>query len=387
MIVVGDFHFDIQAGKAAGAVTVFIDNGSTPSAQHIESDYRISNLKELKNIIRMETPLPAGKFPNDLLEAFLGEYPFKDPSVLIHPGVGEDTAAIDVNDEEVLILKSDPITFATDAIGEYAVLVNANDIATAGATPRWFLTTLLFPCGTVASDIWQTMTDLQEICQKWGITLCGGHTEITDSVNRPVITGMLAGTVLKENLIDKRNIKTGDRVLLTKSVAVEGTAIIAREFDDKLEQKGMSRTDIDTCKAFLSQISILPEAGIAGSTDGVSAMHDITEGGIATAAGELSIAGRHKIRIDMDQIPVFPQTKKISRLLDIDPMGLIGSGSLLICCRKSAVSNMIKKIQTAGIQISCIGEVLEPGQGISATKDGKPAEWPSFEVDEITRLF
>jgi len=287
----------------------------------------------------METPLPAGKFPNDLLEAFLGQYPFEDPSVLIHPGVGEDTAAIDVMDEQVLILKSDPITFATDAIGEYAVLVNANDIATAGAKPRWFLTTLLFPCGTKASEIWQTMTDLQTICHKWGITLCGGHTEITDAVNRPVITGMLAGTVLKKHLIDKRNMKTGDQVLLTKAIAVEGTAIIAREFEDQLKDKGMSPSDIETCKQFLSQISILSEAEIAGGTDGVRAMHDVTEGGLATAARELSIAGQHRIRIDMDQIPVFPQTRQISRLLGIDPMGLIGSGSLLICCRKSVSSS------------------------------------------------
>jgi len=292
-----------------------------------------------------------------------------------------------IEKEQVLVLKSDPITFATDAIGQYAVIVNANDIATSGAKPRWLLTTLLFPCGTVGAEIWEAMTDLQEVCRKWGITLCGGHTEITDSVTRPVVIGMLAGTVSKRKLIDKRNIRTGDRILLTKAIAVEGTAIIAREFADRLERLGMPEADIRTCREFLSQISILKEAEIAARSEGVSAMHDITEGGAATALKELSHAGAHRIRVELDLIPVFPQTQTISRLMGIDPLGLIGSGSLLICCRENGVEPLSAKIREAGVAVTPIGEVLDPGKGVSAVKSGEPVPWPTFEVDEITRLF
>lgn len=387
MLVVGDFIFDIQAGNAAGAGTVFLDNHSPNAPQTAPYDYRISELGELKNIVRMSLPLPAGKFPNDLLEAFFGRFSIEDPSLLIYPGVGEDTAAVDIEKEEVLVLKSDPITFATDAIGQYAVLVNANDIATAGAKPRWLLTTLLFPCGTTGGEIWQTMQEIQQICSQWGITLCGGHTEITDAVTRPVISGMLTGTVIKKKLLDKRNIRAGDQVLLTKAIAVEGTAIIAREFGGRLKRLGMRQADIDTCKQFLSQISILKEAEIAADIPGVSAMHDITEGGLSTALRELSIAGSHHIRVDMDRIPVFSQTRKISRLMEIDPLGLIGSGSLLICCRKDDTDRLIHSIRDAGIQISRIGEVSDPGQGIRAESGGSPVSWPCFEVDEIARLF
>lgn len=390
-IIVGDFIFDIQAGKAAGAVTVFLDNHldkhKDAANEPVPCDHRIPDLDALKKIVRMALPLPAGKFPNDLLEQFFDRFSFEDPSILIHPGVGEDTAAVDVVKEEVLVLKSDPITFATDAIGQYAVLVNANDIATAGAKPRWLLTTLLFPCESTGAEILQTMQELQDICRKWDITLCGGHTEITDAVTRPVIIGMLTGTVLKKNLVDKRNIKTGDQVLLTKAIAVEGTAIIAREFGGRLKRLGMIETDIETCKQFLSQLSILKEAEIAAKVDGVSAMHDITEGGLATALNEMSVAGRHRIKVDMNRIPIFSQTEKISHLMGIDPMGLIGSGSLLICCRKDDTDRLIKQIQNAGIKVTCIGEVTESGQGIEAERSGKAAPWPCFEVDEITRLF
>lgn len=387
LLMVGDFIFDIQAGQAAGSMTVFLDNGQSPDPYKIESDFRISRLEELKKIIRMGTPLPMGKLPNDILEEFIQRFDFQDPSVLINPGVGEDTTAVNVEETEVLVLKSDPITFVTDSIGHYAVLINANDVATSGAIPRWFLTTLLFPCNTTPSEIWQVMHDLESTCRNWNITLCGGHTEITDAVTRPVVTGMLAGTVAKQDLIDKSNMKPGDKILVTKAVAVEGTAIIATEFEGRLKDLGLSETDIKQSQEFLANIGILTEAEIAVNSVGVSAMHDVTEGGLATALEELSVAGGHRIRIHMDAIPYFPQTQAISRLLDIDPLGLIGSGSLLICCRADAYEGLMTRIQNTDIRVTCIGEVLEAGRGIEAVKDGSPAKWPRFEVDELARLF
>jgi hydrogenase maturation factor len=347
----------------------------------------ISSFVELKNIVRLAIPLPTGKLPNDLLREFLDDFRFDDPSILINPGVGEDITAVDVEADQVLVLKSDPITFASDAIGQYAVLINANDIATSGAVPKWLLTTLLFPYGITASEIRQVVNELKEFCQQWDITLCGGHTEITDAVSRPVVAGMMAGTIARSNLIDKRNMKAGDKVLLTKKVAVEGTAIIAREFGERLKNLGISDAEIDKCRAFLSNISIIPEAKIAAQFSETTAMHDITEGGLATALEELSIAGGHRIRIDLETIPVFPETQQICRLFDIDPLGLIGSGSLLICCQKKGYGRLMAAIGHAGIEVTCIGEVMQKGKGIDARKHKKQVDWPCFEVDEITKLF
>jgi hydrogenase maturation factor len=378
---------DIQMATDAGAVAVFWDDQGGNRQTCEACDFRVDTPEALKNAIRMGLPLPAGKLPNDLLQEFLNEFQFEDPALLINPGIGEDIAAVDVDAEQVLVLKSDPITFATDAIGQYAVLINANDIATAGAIPRWLLTTLLFPNGVTPSEIRQVVNDLRKFCQQWNITLCGGHTEITDAVTRPVVIGMMAGSVRKSDLIDKGNMQTGDMVLLTKRVAVEGTAIIAREFSDRLESLGMQDAEIDRCQAFLADLSIIPEAEIAAHSKETSAMHDVTEGGLATALLELSIAGGHRIRVDIESIPVFAETQKICRRLRIDPMGLIGSGSLLICCHPQASEKLITAIQNAGIDVACIGEVLGKGQGIEAYKNKKQAPWPQFEVDEITKLF
>ena len=385
ILMVGDFAFDMDAGKRAGAVTVFLDNHGEKRLE-VKRAFTISTLEGLPEIIEMGVPLPAGKLPNHYLKKFLSKFSFKDPSVLVGPAVGEDTAAIDVQGQEVLVLKSDPVTFVTDSIGLYAVLVSANDIATSGAIPRWMLATLLFPVGTSALEIHQVMGDLSGICRHHGISLCGGHTEMTGAVQKPIVSGMMVGTVKKSRLIEKSNMTPGDVVLLTKRAAVEGTAIIAREFGEKLKKQGLSEEEILTGKRFLSMLSILEEARIAARCKGVTAMHDVTEGGLATALSELSTAGGCKIKIRMEDIPVYPLTSKLCALFEISPLGLIGSGSLLICCNKNHVDPLMEQIHNAGIEVSAIGEVLAKGKGVEATRRGKPAAWPSFTADEITRL-
>jgi hydrogenase expression/formation protein HypE len=388
-ILVGDYRFDIQAGNASGVITVLLHHGDEHDLpQDWKNDYTIYRLKQLKALLESVLPIAGGKLPNRFLDKYLKNLDIKDPSLLIHPGVGEDTAAIDVRSEEVLVLKSDPITFVTTSLGYYSLIINCNDIATSGATPRWFLATLLFPPGTTPAELFKVMVELKENCREMEITLCGGHTEITDAVNRPVVSGMLIGTVLQSRLIDKGKMKSGDKVLLTKGVAVEGTAIIASEFGEKLRQSGMLEEEIEKCVQFQNHISILPEAKLmAQFKEGVKAMHDVTEGGLATAIEELSKAGRHRVRIDFEKIPIFEQTRTVCHLMNLNPLGLIGSGSLIICCEKRIHHQIIETLQKNGIDVSCIGEVIEPGIGVEVKKEGQIGEWPTFETDEITRLY
>jgi hydrogenase expression/formation protein HypE len=397
LMVVGDHALDVTAGHRAGALTVHLDHspgesaasgvgaGQTDDAVPLP-DFTIHTLADLPALARLGLPLLPGKFPNDLLEEYLGELRFVDHSVLIKPGVGEDIAALDVQGEQILVLKSDPITFVTDTIGPYLVMVNANDVATSGARPRWLLATLLFPVGETPSAVLHTLRELRETCEDWGIQLCGGHIEITDAVTRPVLSGMMAGTVDASGLIDKQTMNHGDRVLLSKAVAVEGTSILAREFGNKLIEQGMTAAEVETCRGFLAHIGVLTEARISARREGVTAMHDVTEGGLATALWELSVAGGHRIRVQKDRIPVYPLTAKACGILGLDPLGLIGSGSLLVCCAPAEAAALAEEIERAGVEITDIGEVLEEGQGIEATADGRPTEWPRFEVDELARF-
>ena len=389
ILVVGDFVFDVAAGRDAGAHTVFLTNRKPLAACPVEPEYTIERLGELVGILELFAPLPTGKLPNALLGRFLDELGIQDSSLVIAPGVGEDVAAIGLEGEEVLVLKSDPITFATDAIASYAVLINVNDIATCGAVPRWLTTSLLFPPGTNAALIRQVMMELRRVSQDNGLILTGGHTEITDAVNRPVVAGQVVGTATRDGLIDKRHMRPGNRIILSKAIALEGTCILAREMPDRLRRLGISDAIIEKCRRFLHDpgLSIVREARIAAAGRRVTAMHDVTEGGLATALDELSVAGQHRLRIFRDQIPVRVETHRICSVLGIDPLGLIASGSLLIISEATAADAISRAIREAGIEATVIGEVVEPGLGVEAIdSQGDSCFWPHFAVDEIARI-
>ncbi len=386
LLMIGDHAFDIEAGKRAGTLTMFLRNDPLEDLAAVGADFVVTDLREAQRTIRYGIPLPVGKLPPDLLEVSLAGIAPDDPTVLVGAAIGEDAAAVDVGESEVLVLASDPITLAADSPARYAVLANANDVATSGATPRWFLSTLLLPTDSSASEVLALARDIQEVCAAYGISLCGGHTEITDAVSRPLVVGMMAGTVVAGRLIAKHRMQEGDRILMTKGVAVEGTGLVAREFPHRLAREGMTQAEIVDCAAFLEQMGILEEARVARSVAGVTALHDVTEGGLATAVRELGAAGGRRLRVHMDRIPIYAQTARVCSILGIDPLGLIGSGSLLITCSAVDAGSLAAAIAAIGIEIADIGEVLEPGEGVEAYSEGVPVAWPYFARDEVSRL-
>ncbi len=386
LLMIGDHDFDIEAGKRAGTLTMYLRNHPRADGGPVGADFVVDDLAEAKEIIRYGLPLAAGKLPADLLERSLAGIEIGDASVLVGAAVGEDAAALDVRGAEVMVLASDPITLAVDSLARYTVLVNANDIATSGADPRWLLSTLLFPPGASASEVLALMRDIQTECAACGLTLCGGHTEISDAVARPLVIGMVAGVALRSQLVDKRTMREGDRIILTKRVAVEGTGLIAREYGPQLASAGLSGAEIDRAAGFLEQIGVLDEARVARTTPGVSAMHDVTEGGLATAVRELGAAGGHRLRLHVDRIPLYPETIRVCMALDLQPLGLIGSGSLLVTCSPDHAEALIATLKDEGIEATDIGEVLGEGDGVEAFENGTVTEWPHFERDEVSRL-
>ncbi len=386
LLMIGDHAFDVEAGKRAGAPTMFLWNDPAESQPDRGADFVVGTLAEALTVIRWGLPLPPGKLPMDLLEQALAGIAPTDSALLVGAGIGEDAAVIDIAADEVLVLASDPITLAADDMARYAVIVNANDVATSGAAPRWLLSTMLFPPGSTAGEVLAMVRDIRAVCTDCGVTLCGGHTEITDAVSRPLVVGTMAGTTRSSALLDKRTMRESDRILLTKRVAVEGTGLIAREHGTRLREAGWTETEIAEAATFLDKISIVDEARVAASFAGVAALHDVTEGGLATAVKELGAAGGRRLRLYLDKIPIYPHTERISVDLGLDPLGLIGSGSLLIVCRPAEAGSLKRTLEAAGVEVSDIGEVLEKGDGVEAFRDGVPTEWPSFSQDEVSRL-
>ncbi len=392
-LVVGDYVLDAEAGRSAGAVTVLLTNdpGVDPSdaaeVAHVESrpDFTIRRLDEALDIARLGLAVPEGKLPERLLSRHLDALPTDDAALLVAAGVGQDVAAVDVSLDEVLVVHGDPITLSGQELGRSAVQVNANDVATAGATPRWFLATVLLPRGTSGAEALCLLGDIADAAGELGVTLVGGHTEVTDVVARPVVSGTMLGVVGRVALRDKRAARPGDRVVLTKAVAVEGTALLAAEFGDDLLAAGLDDEELARCRRFLEDISIVPEARAAARLDDVVAMHDVTEGGVATALEELAVACGCGVVVELDRVPVYPETRRVCAALGLDPLGLIGSGSLLIVCRPATVATLLAALEAEGVAATEIARLTRPEADVQALDGDRPVAWPRFATDEAAR--
>ena len=334
--------------------------------------------------------LPPGKLPATLLEELLRQQePPADPRLLIGPRPGEDAAVIDVG-ERLLIATSDPVTFATDAIGYYAVNVNANDIASMGGTPRWFLATLLLPeKGTTADLVRDVFAQIQAACRALQVTLVGGHTEITLGLDRPLVCGQMLGETTRDRLVTSAGAQVGDAVLLTKGYPLEGSAIIARERAAQLADQGFAARDIDRWQGLLFDpgISVVRDAAVLQRAAEVHAMHDPTEGGVATGLRELAGASNAGLRLQADQLPLLPEGGVLCDAFGLDPLGVIASGALLATVPAAQAANAIQACKAAGIACHDVGRVVLPDDGLLLCSQGATRQLPSFTRDEIVKLF
>ena len=333
--------------------------------------------------------LPTGKLPGALLQALLDKHVAHDPRVVVGPRVGEDAAVIDLGDR-YLVATADPITFATEELGWYALQVNANDIVVRGATPRWFLATLLLPAGATDDEaVRRVFAQLAEACEALDVALVGGHTEITHGIDRPIVAGTMLGEVARERLVTTAGARVGDAIVMTKGVPLEGAAIIAREKEAELLARGVRPSVVRKARGFLRApgISVRPEAEIACEVASVHAMHDPTEGGIATALHELAAAAGVGLRIDHDRIMVLPEGRALCEAFGLDVLGTIASGALLLTLAPPEAGLVLHALARESIDCHFIGQVVAPEQGVTLVEGTRQWPLPTFPRDEIARLF
>lgn len=332
--------------------------------------------------------LPVGKLPLNVLKKFLKRYAVLDRSVIVGPDIGLDAAVIEFGGKYILA-KTDPITFTSKDIGLYAININANDIASMGGVPRWFLAAILLPAGKADIKMAEVIfSHLSNACKRLGISFCGGHTEITAGINRPIVIGQMLGEVRKGKLATARGAMIGDAIILTKGIAIEATSIMAREKTKELTKKfGLSF--VKRCKNFIKNpgIGVLKDSQAAAKHAKIHAMHDPTEGGVATGLHELAIASKIGIIADMEKIPVFSECRRLCNYFGINPLGAIASGSLLIAVDERDSKNVVMGLKKNGIAASIIGKAVAKKHGVKIMENGKLKSLKIFERDEITKIF
>ncbi len=324
--------------------------------------------------------LPIGKVPADVLTSLV--YPYlgvRRDDVLVHAQLGEDCAAIDFGDE-VALLTTDPITGAQQDLGWYAVYVATNDLAACGAEPVALTLTVLLAPGHPEEDLARLMRDAAEAAAAIGVEIAGGHSEVTAGIDRTIVVMTAIGRARKDRVVHSGGARPGDTLLLTKGAGIEGTAIIATELEARLRPV-LGTALLERARGFRHRISVLPE-GRAAARAGARAMHDVTEGGVLAAIYEMAVASGIGVHLDGDRVPVLPETQAICAHLGVDPLGLIGSGALVVATPEPA--RTAAAIEAAGAPATPIGVFVPEGRRLR--RGGRDQSLVPPPRDELWRI-
>ncbi|MGH2620585.1 MAG: AIR synthase family protein [Anaerolineales bacterium] len=339
-------------------------------------------------MVRPAEPFPLGKIPNPVLRELLTGLGAADPRVRVGPGIGLDAAVIDLGDR-YLVAKTDPITFASDWVGWYAVQVNANDVACMGAEPRWFLASLLLPEGKTDRGFAETIfNQIGEACRSLKVSLVGGHTEISHGIDRPIVVGCMLGEVAKDGLVTAAGARAGDVLLLVGGIPIEATAILAREKAAELEGR-FEPQFLERCRNFLFEpgISVVRAVRLALPEGPVHSMHDLTEGGLLAGLWELAEASGCGLEVNQEAIPVLPEGQALCEAFGLNPLASIASGALLLTAPSSRQAAIEQALTAQGIVVSPIGQVISGvGAEVRLRSAGEVGLAPKPERDEIARL-
>jgi len=308
-------------------------------------------------------PLETGKLDPALLrQIVLSRLGTDDPRVLLGPHIGEDASIIGFG-QKALVVHSDPITGAVENLGWLAVNVCANDVATRGVRPRWLLIVILLPESTTAVQLKSLTAQIDEAAKKLGVAVVGGHSEITPSVKRPVVITTAIGEASKDRFLRTSGAKPGDRIIVTKGAAIEGTAILASELAKQLRGKVKAEV-LERAKQFIRKTSVVEDALTAVEAGEVHAMHDATEGGVAGGLQEIAWASGVGLVAYEKKILISKETEAICDALSVDPLRTISSGALIISAEPKSASRIVKALGEKGIKASVIGKTTNKTDGI-----------------------
>jgi len=307
--------------------------------------------------------LSVGKLDPELLkQVVFGCLGSPDPRVIVGPKIGEDAAVIDFKDR-ALVVHSDPITGAIENIGWLAVNVCANDIATRGVRPLWVLVVILLPQNVSSAQLKRITRQIDKAAKELGIAVIGGHSEFTLGIKRPILVSTAIGEAEKGSFVSSSGAKVGDRIIMTKGAAIEGTAILSTELAELLETK-VDRAVVRRAQKFFRMISVVEDALTAIEVGGVHAMHDATEGGIAGGLQEIAWASNVGVIAHEEKMPIYEETKAVCNALNIDPLKTISSGSLIILAHPEKAEKIVAALKKKRIQASVIGKTVDKREGL-----------------------
>lgn len=323
-----------------------------------------------------------GKVPETVLKrSVLNQIHTRRKEVLLGASVGEDCAAVAVADDEMLVISTDPVTGTVQDIGDLAIQITINDLASAGAEPIGVMLTVLLPERVSEQKMRQMIAQAEAACAKFHVQIMGGHTEVTKAVNQPLISVAGVGKAKKGKLVSTAGAHPGMDIIITKWIGIEGTSILAKEKEEEL-RRTFPQSFLDQAKAFDQMLSVLPEASIAVRHQ-VGAMHDVTEGGIFGALWEMAEASGVGLEIDLKKIPIRQETVEICEYFDLNPYELISSGCMLMAAADG--NTIVRELEKSGIHAVVAGKATQGNDRVLYAADERRFLEPP-KADELYKV-
>ena len=309
-----------------------------------------------------------------------------DPDVILGAVFGEDAALTRVGGD-ILVSHVDPIVGAIGNIGWLAVHVACNDIAACGVSPRWIQLLVLVPSVEDVKVLEQIMRDASHAAKEIGVSIVGGHTGYSSSLSRPLVAVTALGTAAGRKPVQSRGALAGDHVLVTKGVAVEGTAILAEDFADEAQRLGLSADELSEARRLMGSISVVPEA-LALAEHGATAMHDVTRGGLLETLLEIAHLSDVGIEVHADRLPIAPIVTRFAQAFEFDPLRMISSGTLAVTIPTERLGEACHGLEDLDVPFADIGQVV-PGRGVHLITDGEVTHYTEIhcEEDELARIW
>lgn len=322
----------------------------------------------------------------DLNKYDFPHFVYDDPDVILGAVFGEDVALTRVG-EDVLVSHLDPIVGAVNDIGWLAVHVACNDIATSGAPPRWVQLLVLVPRQDDRALLEKIMDDVERAAKEIGVYVIGGHTGYSAALSRPLVAVTALGTLGGRKAVLTSGAQLGDQILVSKGIALEGTAILASDFSQTALDSGLTEVDLAEAKELFNHISVIPEAVLLAE-NGASAMHDVTRGGILETLLEISRLSDVGMEILYEKIPIPDVAARFSGAFQFDPLKMISSGTLVATIPPSKLDAARRSLEENNILHAVIGEVVS-GDGVIIKRDDEITKYQGIhaEEDELARMW
>jgi len=313
----------------------------------------------------------------------------EDPDVLVGPMHGVDVGVVRVADGVAMALTADPV-FVVPAYGWeraawFAVHILASDAATSGLPLRWIAVDLNLPPEITDDELTALWDAFHRTCRDVGLAVVTGHTARYDGCMWPMVGGavcMASGP--EDRFVTPTMARPGDAVVVTKGAAIEATALFAATFPERLTRE-VGAEVVAAADALFEQMTVVPEAAVARGfglrDEGVTSMHDATEGGVFGGLTEVAAASGVGMRIDLTAIPVRPEVRAVCEATGMDPYTSISEGTLICTVVPDRADAFVEALGEVGIEGAVVGEITPPEAGtVLLTPDGeRPLEHPGLD--------